>query len=221
MDTPPSSSWIPPSWGFNLSNLITQASWLGFHGRGYIIISFHRIVYIFWPTVLSLLFCTIVGRRWNDMTSSSCFFSLWECSGSRLSSLNRRFLSTALAYQCSQGEPFSSVLILSLLFTLWCFACWLVPTLRNNGALFGDFHVCFFNLCACRPAQVLCDSQWAQMHRGYHCSSVQKHWTRVHILTWSLPDFGFWAQFLIIVWQFWEFNKVVPRARHIEHTSRG
>ena len=43
----------------------------------------------------------------------------------------------------------------------------------------------------------------------------------VHVLTWSLSDFGFWAQFLIIVWQFWEFNKVVPRARHIEHTSRG
>lgn len=58
-DTPPSSSWIPPGWGFNLSNLITQPSWLGFHGLGYIIISFHHTVYIFWPTVLFLLFCTI------------------------------------------------------------------------------------------------------------------------------------------------------------------
>ena len=24
----------------------------------------------------------------------------------------------------------------------------------------------------------------------------------VHVLTWSLSDFGFWAEFLIIVWQF-------------------
>ena len=177
MDTPPSSSWIPPSWGFNLSNLITQPSWLGFHGLGYIIISFHRIVYIFWPTVWFLLFCTTVGQRWKDMTSSSCFFSLRECSGSLLSSLNRWFLSTAFAYQCSQGEPFSSVFILSLLFTLWCFACWLVPTLRNNGALFGNLRVCFLNLCSCRPTRVPCDSQWAQCIEVVAALQYTSHWT--------------------------------------------
>lgn len=173
-DTPPSSSWIPPSWGFNLSNLITQPSWLGFRGLGYIIISFHRTVYIFWPTVLFLLFCTIVGQRWKDMTSSSCFFSLRACSGSLLSSLSHWFLSTALEYQCSQSEPFSSLLTPALLFTLWWSACWLVPTLRNNGALLGNLRVCFFNLCSCRPAQVPCGFQWAQMHRGCCCPSVHK-----------------------------------------------
>lgn len=54
-----------PVAGFNPRNLITPLSWPGFQGLGYIIISFHHIVCIFWPTVLFLLFCTIVGRQWN------------------------------------------------------------------------------------------------------------------------------------------------------------
>lgn len=125
-DTPPSSSWIPPGWGFNLSNLITQPSWLGFRGLGYIIISFHHTVYIFWPTVLFLLFCTI--HRWKGMTSSSCFFSLRACSGSLLSSPEPLISFHSTCTSAPQGEPFSSLLTPALLFTLCWSACWLVPT---------------------------------------------------------------------------------------------
>lgn len=62
-----------PAGGFNSGNLITQPSWPSFHGLSYIIISFHHIVCIFWPTVLFLLFCTIVGWQWNQHTFKLLF----------------------------------------------------------------------------------------------------------------------------------------------------
>lgn len=97
-----------PAGRLGLGNLITEPHCPSVYGLSNTIISFHGMMCIFWPTVLFLLFYTIVEDNGTNMSLSSCFFSLRECLGFLLSSLNCSFLSgsTALTCPCSQNEPF-------------------------------------------------------------------------------------------------------------------